>query len=338
MSWNRIQGHDAAAAALALAWKRGRLGHAYLFVGPHGVGKQSFARELARTLLCERLTDKFEACRVCDSCMLVEAGTHPDLFQVRRPDDVLEFPIRVIKDELLPSLAMKPARGGRKVAIVDDADDLNEEAANCFLKTLEEPPPKSVLILIGGQHAERQLPTILSRCQLIRFSPLPPAAVTQILTDAGITDRVRQARLLQLAEGSPGQAIALDDDEVWAFRGKMIDTLRGDRLDPQLTASMWMEFIDNAGKEAAVHRQRASLIIRMLIVLLGSAVKIAVGASVVGMEPAEEQSLRKLADRLGEEKLLVWIERALEADLQIDRRVQLILIIEAFLDACCRYE
>jgi hypothetical protein len=112
--------------------------------------------------------------------------------------------------------------------------------------------------------------------------------------------------------------------------------LRQDRINPAATAAAWMEFIENAGKEAAAQRNRASLIFRMLLSLLETALKLNLGAAIAGIDPAEEQSLRKLAEALGEERLLGWIDRAMEADLQIDRRVQLILVIEAFLDWICR--
>src|SRR5205807_4346929 len=129
--------------------------------GPSGVGKRLFAEELAKALLCESPNrPRLEACDRCPACLQVAAGTHPDYFVAGRPEESLELPIDVVR-ELCHSLGLKPARGHGKVAIVDDADDLNDAAANCFLKTLEEPPPRSVLLLIGTS-AERQLPTIVS--------------------------------------------------------------------------------------------------------------------------------------------------------------------------------
>lgn len=330
MSWQKIIGHEAAVASLTSAWKRGRLGHAYLFVGPRGVGKRLFAREFAKAILCEkRPADRFEACDSCGSCLLVNANTHPDLFEVKRPKEALEFPIKVIKEELLPNLAMKPARGSRKVAIVDDADDLNEEAANAFLKTLEEPSPGSVLILIGGQQAERQLPTIISRCQIIRFLPLRIPAMKKVLAANEIADAGRIDRLLRLAGGSPGQAIALDDDEIWNFRKQMLATLGTDKLDSVEVSKQWMEFINNAGTDSAAQRGRASIVLRMLIGMVEAAIRLLVGVSDKGLESTEENVLRKFAERRGEEKLLALLERIMEADFHVDRRVQLILAIEA---------
>lgn len=336
MSWRRLLGHDANVAAFTSAWKRGRLGHAYLFVGPTGVGKHTFAVELAKTVLCEGRSDCFDACDQCPSCHFVDARTHPDLFLYRRGEDSLEFKIEIIKEQLLPNLAMKPARGMRKVAILDDADDLNEEASNAFLKTLEEPSPGSLLILVGGSNAESQLPTIRSRCQIIRFAPLAPSLVARVLAERGVGDPARQQRLLQLAGGSPGQALALDDDEVWRFRDGLLKTLTDGKLVPDVVVRGWMEFIENAGKESAAQRARAALVLRQFVVLMQTALKLSVGVALLGLDPAEERGLRKLAAALGEEKLLAWIERALEADRQIDYRVQLILLVEAFVDAICR--
>src|SRR5262249_42813443 len=152
------------------------LAHAYLFAGPAGVGKRLFAGELAKALLCEHPRDgRLEACDRCPSCVLMGAGTHPDFFTAVRPPEKANLPIEVMH-ELCRRFSLKSARGRGKIAILEDADDLDDPitgnvAANCFLKTLEEPPPRSVFILVGSS-VDRQLPTIVSRCQVVRFRPL----------------------------------------------------------------------------------------------------------------------------------------------------------------------
>src|SRR6185312_10200528 len=189
-----------------------------LFVGPEGVGKRTFARKLAQALLCETVpAERLDPCETCPGCVQVEAETHPDFVQFARPEDKHELPIAVIRD-LCEHFVLKPARGKRKVAILDDADDLNEEAANAFLKTLEEPPPGALLILIGTS-AEVQLATIVSRCQVVRFDPLSPEDLAALLQEQGVArDPVDAARLAALGDGSLGRALGLADARLEQFR------------------------------------------------------------------------------------------------------------------------
>jgi DNA polymerase III subunit delta' len=332
MSWDRVRGHDGIIRSFDATWRKGRLGHAYLFVGPVGVGKHTFARELARALLCETRSASLAACGKCPGCTLADAGTHPDLALAARPDDKVEFPIESIRD-LIAHLALKPARGGRKVAIVDDADDLNAESANAFLKTLEEPPPSSVLILIGGPSPERQFSTIQSRCQIVSFRPLPNAELTKFLREKGITDEARLDRLVRVAGGSPGQALALDDESLWEFRKSLLAALEQQPVDAFTLGTKWIEHLDDAGKEAGQRRRRASLVLKLLIGMLQDALRLAHGVSPLVADQAEAAVLKRVSERLGPEELMAWLERAAEADLQIDRKVQLELVVEAFADA-----
>ena len=209
MAWDRVRGHEALVEGFRRVVRRGRLAHAYLFTGPPGVGKRRFAVELAKALLCEAGTGELRACDHCHSCVMVEAGTHPDFFAFSRPEGSNELPIELMR-ELCRGFTLKSALGRGKVAVLDDADDLNEASANCFLKTLEEPPPRSVFILVGTG-SERQLPTIVSRCQVVRFAGLPGPLVAEILASHEITDPRQQERLVRLAGGSPGVALTLAD-------------------------------------------------------------------------------------------------------------------------------
>src|SRR5437016_2416402 len=98
VSWQRVRGHELVVKSFAEVVRRGRLGHAYLFVGPAGIGKKLFAIELAKTLLCENSASKFDACDTCPACHQVEADTHPDLIRASRPEDKVEFPIDTIRE------------------------------------------------------------------------------------------------------------------------------------------------------------------------------------------------------------------------------------------------
>jgi len=333
MSWDRIRGHDAVRRQFETAFRRGRLGQAYLFVGPAGVGKRMTATELGKALLCESPPRPLAACDRCQACVLVGAGTHPDLFTCRKPDDKLELPVDVVR-EFTDRLGLKASRRGRKVGILEDADDFNDESANCFLKTLEEPPPGSLLILLATSE-EAQLPTILSRCQVVRFQPLPPDDLRTVLVDNGISDPARLERLIRMAQGSVGQALALNDDSLWAFRGTLLASITAAKPDPVALAETWSRFIEEAGKESAAQRQRASLVIRLVLDFLGQSLRLALGTD-PACEPAEVDQLRRLADLLGQDGVVDLIEKCVEADYHVDRRVQLALVTELLADHLTR--
>jgi DNA polymerase-3 subunit delta' len=324
-------------AAFEQAVRRGRLAHAYLFIGPTGVGKRLFAGELARALLCEAPPDsRLEACDRCPACLLSEAGTHPDFVTAARPPERANLPIDVVR-ELGRELAMKPARGRRKIAILEDADDLDDPitshaAANAFLKTLEEPPAGSVLILIGTA-VERQLPTILSRCQVVRFAPLPAPLVADLLRAEGVADPELIERVVPLSGGSPGQARALADPDLWRFRGKFLEGFCRPQPDRVALAAAWTGFVEEAGKDGASQRRRAALVLGLLIDFLNNALFLSVQGTPRLTEPDDLPRLRELAEQAGPDRLLQLLERCLEADQQNDRRVQLTLILEALTDA-----
>jgi DNA polymerase-3 subunit delta' len=332
VSWQRVRGHDSLVEAFSRVVQRGRLAHAYFFAGPSGVGKRLFAGELAKALLCEaRSNGHLEACGRCTACLQVAAGTHPDFFVAARPEEALEFPIEVVR-ELCQSLAFKPARGHGKVAIVDDADDLNAASANSFLKTLEEPPPGSTLLLIGTS-PELQLPTILSRCQVVHFAPLPVELVKEILLAKGVTDEAMVERLARMSGGSVGQALALAEQALWEFRRALLGGLTSRDCDTVGLAQAWMEFVEEAGKESAAQRRRAALVLRLLIDFLEAALHLSAGGVPRLAEPEDLRALEELVKRVGLDQLLALLDRCLEADLHIDRRVQLVLVLEALLDA-----
>ena len=333
MAWKRVRGHEHVCEAFKRAVRRGRLAHAYLFTGPQGVGKRLFAVELAKALLCEspREPGELEACERCQSCVLMEAGTHPDLFEAIRPVDAHEFPIELMR-ELCQTFALRSARGRGKVVLIDDADDLNEESANCFLKTLEEPPTGSLLILVGS-NADRQLPTVVSRCQLVRFLPLAPEIVADLLEEQGVADLQLRRRLALLSGGSPGLARELADPALWKFRRNLLDGLA--RRDPDVIALArdWVEFVEETGKESAAQRGRARLVLKLLTDFLADALCIRQGALPCRTDPEDRPALDALATRLDTDRLLRLLDRCLEADMQIERRVQLVLVLEGLLDA-----
>ncbi len=334
MSWERIRGHAEVIETFRQSYTSGRLGHAYLFVGPEGIGKRLVARELAKAVLCERPPRPLAACDSCPSCVQVGADTHPDLLTLRTPPGKHELPVEAMR-EFCRLLARRPLRGTRRVGVVEDADDLNSESANSFLKTLEEPPPGTLLVLIATS-TDRQLPTILSRCQVVRFSPLSIADVIAVLAAAGIDDETHRARLGRLSAGSVARALALDDPAVWKLREELVTGITDPRPNFSRLAETWEQFILDAGKDTSAQRSRASVVIAFLLDALRVALRLASGAAVFGLDPDEEHRLRAFADRVGIERLLELIECCVEADHRVERRVQLVLVIESVLGQLTR--
>ena len=266
--WHGILGHDEIVERFRRTLEAGRLANTYLFVGPAGIGKRRFALELARALLCTKSPEaSLEACGKCESCRLFAAENHPDLDVVRLPKDKTKLSIELFlgdrehrhQEGLCHRIGLKPFLAGRKIAIIDDADLFSQESANCLLKTLEEPPPRSLLILIGTSPS-RQLPTIRSRSQIVRFAPLDTDAVVRILTGTELVpDRDQAARAAELSEGSVERAVELADPALWSFREQLFAQLRSPNA-VRLARSV-QAFVDEAGKETAQKRERLRIVI-----------------------------------------------------------------------------
>ncbi|MBF0425155.1 MAG: DNA polymerase III subunit delta' [Magnetococcales bacterium] len=182
-AWNdAIVGQEEGVARLSGLLTSGRLPHALLFSGPTGVGKATTARALVAALFCTRLGDASNhpgsGCGHCRPCLKIAGEQHPDWVQITLQPDKTRIAVEQIRD-LRAFLTLTPLEARLKVALIDDAALMNEAAANALLKTLEEPPPASSLILCTSRPGILP-PTIRSRCQQIRFFPLRPEALRQV--------------------------------------------------------------------------------------------------------------------------------------------------------------
>ncbi len=208
---------------LGQSLRRGTVASAYLFAGPRGTGKTTVALTFAKGLLCSGA--ETVPCGVCRSCKMYDTRSHPDFVYVyvkdslvhMIPDFTEEMPelkgksaVKTLRvDEMrkiISALSMKSYMGGRKVCLIEDTDSImRKETANAFLKTLEEPPGNTVIILISSNPAGL-LPTIVSRCRQIRFVPMPPEKLAPLLEETLGTLPNEALRLARLAEGCPGTA------------------------------------------------------------------------------------------------------------------------------------
>ena len=253
---------------------RGKLSHAYLLIGPRGIGKKTFVRTLAQCLFCSRYPEAaLEACGQCSGCKQVIAHTHPDLLTVACPEGKRELSIDLIagsadkrgREGLCHDLMLRPMMGARRVALIDDAECLNDESSNSLLKTLEEPPNGSVVFLLSPD-LDLILPTIRSRCQPVLFSALTTTQVKELLMSTGIANEVAQAdRMAEMAEGSLETAQKLADSSVESLK-----TLMEERF-PQLDHNSYaigravLTAIEEAGGDSSAQRARAIWAVRFAV-------------------------------------------------------------------------
>jgi DNA polymerase-3 subunit delta' len=207
VGFNEVVGNTRVKKVLQLALQRNRIPNSLLFSGPKGVGKSILAHVLARAVNCER--EKDDACEKCPTCVAIAGGRLPDVWDIA-PDG------QTIKVEQMRSMRqaayLRPMVGKKRVFIIDEADKMNEEASNTVLKTLEEPPLFSLIILVTS-NAHLLLPTIKSRCQILNFSPVAREEIKRVLVEKGYTEE--RARIISLAvRGNLEEALTLNWDEV----------------------------------------------------------------------------------------------------------------------------
>jgi DNA polymerase III subunit delta' len=339
----KIEGHDEVLAQFRSALEQKRLAHTFLFVGPNGVGKRTLALFLAQALLCENRDEKLlDSCGACAACVQLLAGTNPDLLMVSRPAGKSFIPLGLIKGDepdypvhnsLLFQLGLRPFGGRRKVGIIDDADFLNQEGANCLLKTLEEPPPRSLLILISTS-ADRQLPTIRSRAQIVRFRPLSDVLLAKLLVEQHLVASADEAqRLAAFSGGSLQRATEMADPQLWTFRSDLLKRLA--EL-PRASTSLGQtvtKFVDEAGKEAPPRRARLRLSLGFAAEFFRQLMR-----KLSGLDVVVDTDLAQVIQRAASQS--VWnadtagsaAQRTLEAINQVDRNANQSLVVEAWLD------
>lgn len=221
MSFKSVYGHDRQIHFILAALKQKRVPHAYLFSGMTGVGKRTVALALAKMINCTGDVTASDACNRCPSCLKMDHGNHPDLLCVEPEGQYIR--IKAIRD-LQAQMQFNPLEGKSRVIIINDADRMNITSANALLKTLEEPAPGNLLILITGN--PHGLPrTILSRCQQIRFFPLDREVIASYLKERLSLKKDDAAMIAGAAGGSLAKAIEMAAGDFKSFRDRTLDDL-----------------------------------------------------------------------------------------------------------------
>lgn len=282
MALKDVLGQENAINILRGCIARDRIPHALLFAGDEGIGKRLTAINFAKALNCQAVSGNdlfqnsdpqpltpnpsFDSCDQCPSCAKIEKGNHPDVFIIAPEGEGGLIKVAVIRG-LEEALSYKPFEGNYKIAVIDNADKMNQEAANAFLYTLEAPPSQSILILISSR-PEMLLPTIRSRCQRINFTPLPVDTMSSLLRERFTGIDNAQALLLSILSGGR-VGYALDEglmekrDSSFDMLKRMLDRFEEDVADEEISLEEWFEWSQIWLRDMAVSKAtgRADLLV-----------------------------------------------------------------------------
>jgi len=235
MSFKDIFGQDKQIAILKSAIESGRVAHSYLFYGVKGVGKKTAAEIFAKALNCSE--GKPDSCDRCSSCLKIDHKNHPYVITIEPEGNFIK--IDAIRD-LQNQIKFRPLEGSKRVFIIVDADRMNSVSANSLLKTLEEPSPSNILILITARHY--LLPaTILSRCQQLRFNPIQRETVASFLEEKLSLDGEYARLLASSSGGSIGKALEMNKDSYLTFKDEIIENISTSTIEDPLKLISFME-------------------------------------------------------------------------------------------------
>jgi DNA polymerase-3 subunit delta' len=320
MRFDELLGQDRVVNALRRSIAAHRVAHAYLFEGIPGCGRRTTALALIASLFCHQPVTG-EACGSCPSCKKLAAGNHPDLHLLQPLPDKRDISIEQVR-ELQQMLSLRPFEAKRKACLIDPAERMSIGAANSLLKTLEEPPGDSLLILLTSQ-ADLLLPTVRSRCQHLRFAPLGIDDLTTLLIRQGMT-LDNATMLAPLADGSLEVARNLEGEDASASRQVLLDALRQVRHQQVATVFDTSERLAGGRNETLeLFAQLISLLRDMLLLRTAASDRIA-NVSLLGR-------LHEEADRFLPSRLMESLELAIETRRAIQGNVNPKLALDRYL-------
>jgi len=276
-----IIGHRQTADLLRHAVAQGRVPQSLLFAGPDGVGKRTTALALAQAVNCPSTHDG-DACGVCPTCQRILRGQHADVVVLDRVGDA-SIKIQALRDRVLDAVGYRPFEAARRVFIVDDADTLTAQAQDALLKTLEEPPPTTILVLVTA-YPDTLLATVQSRCRRLRFGPLGDADVARVLVERCGLDRVAARALAATSGGSVGAALAAEKGHAESDREAAVGLLASAAREAPAGR---LRAAERLAKHGSKRRDRDALGARLAIIasLLRDLAATGAGAPGVDLDP-----------------------------------------------------
>lgn len=339
-AWQSLKGHREQRALFARSLERGRLSHAYVLTGPDGIGKHRFARLLAQSMFCrEHADNQIDACGECRACRAFAAGNWPDFMEIGLPVGRTEIPISLILGEsdkrgregLCFELSMSPQASERRIALINDAHRMNQEGANALLKTLEEPPAHALILLVCD-NPDSLLPTIRSRCQVIRFFPLAEADVRDILLAEQMVETPEEAaQVAGMSEGSITLAQQLLNAELRALRemvSSQLDQL--EQMNPLEISKHVCDQLEKISSGTEDQRRNAKWLLRFIAGFLNDRLKRLTSGDF------SDPLLQRFGVRSGVDLLAPLLDRIIVAAHQIEGNSPVRLVLEAMFDDIAR--
>lgn len=329
MSLDNVLGHKETKEFFRAMLARDRLGDAYLFVGPDGVGKTLFAREFSKALLCSGKGDR--PCDACHNCHLVDGDRHPDLNLIQAAEGKRAISIEQIR-ECGRYLSLRPVQADHRIVILREADHMAEPAANALLKTLEEPPPYGVLILTTDRPGVL-LPTIRSRCQEILFGPLTADQILQILSARSDLEQDDVRGAAQFAEGSAGKAIQVLESGCLEIYSRLLPRMLALPADSTVELSdEILAWARSLSSNREVQRQRVRELLRLLSCAYRDILVLCLdGPHEVLFNTRAAKRLAPAAERLQSEDAMRILDALWDARWQTDRNADLSLVLDNLL-------
>ena len=367
MSLSKVRYQGAAQRMIQRAVQRKRVPHAYIFHGPNGVGKESLARGFAQLMLCshpiETSLDEQEVeavgveslrtgCGECEDCRALVAHTHPDWHLITRqlirdhPDPVirkrkgLDIGVDVFRHFMIEKIGYKPVRGRAKIFVIKEADRMTIQAQNALLKTLEEPPGNTLIVLLVS-YTDRLLPTTLSRCQIVSFQTLPTAFVISKLSvlrpDLSPESLGWYARY---SEGSVGNALEQADDRLYDLNKRLLKDLIGlSSIRTSEAIENWTEESKTLGEgyrkrdpditDTEAGRHGLQTLCRLAAGWYADVLKVAVGEAANIVNRAWEKELQRATGTVSMDRAAGAVNRLALAQRQLDLNANSQLVVDA---------